>query len=226
MKNKKISLRGGLLLTALFALWTVLVCTVDVRAAGESGTAVGFAALNVSFHSRTGVHMTLYTVTDWLGLVPVAVCLLVAGVGTVQLLRRKSLRNVDGDILLLGAYYAVVIGCYLVFEMCPVNYRPILIGGAAEASYPSSTTLLVLCVMPTLVLQTNRRVQNPALKRSVRIVSALFSLFMVIGRLVAGVHWLTDIVGSVLLSAGLFFTYKSFCEKGGPWWNSTKNFRN
>ena len=213
MKNKKRSLQIGLLLTALFALWTVLVCTVDVHMAGESGTAVGFAALNVWFHSRTGVHMTLYTVTDWLGLVPVAVCLLFAGVGAVQLLRRKSLRNVDGAILLLGAYYAVVIGCYLAFEMYPVNYRPILIGGVAEASYPSSTTLLVLCVMPTLVLQTNRRVQNPALKRSVRIFSAVFSLFMVVGRLLSGVHWLTDIVGGVLLSAGLFCLYRAGVQR-------------
>ena len=32
---------------------------------------------------------------------------------------------------------------------------------------------------------------------------------MVIGRLVAGVHWLTDIVASVLLSAGLYCLYRT-----------------
>lgn len=32
---------------------------------------------------------------------------------------------------------------------------------------------------------------------------------MVIGRLVAGVHWLTDIVGAVLLSFGLYSIYRA-----------------
>ena len=38
---------------------------------------------------------------------------------------------------------------------------------------------------------------------------AVFSAFMVIGRLVSGVHWATDIIASVLLSAGLFMLYQS-----------------
>lgn len=42
--------------------------------------------------------------------------------------------------------------------MIPVNYRPVLIEGRLEASYPSSTTLLVVSVMPTLMFQAYRRV--------------------------------------------------------------------
>ena len=91
--------------------------------------------------------------------------------------------------------------------MIPVNYRPILIDGFLEASYPSSTTLLVLSVMPTLILQIKRRCRSKAVRNTVTAFAISFSAFMVIGRLVAGVHWATDIIGSVLLSSGLFMLY-------------------
>lgn len=207
MKKNQNVLTGILLLMG-FAAWTFLIQTVDVQPIGPNGSSVGFAALNGWFHQRTGVHWTLYTLTDWLGLVPIAVCLIFAGAGFIQLVRRKSLFKVDLDILLLGVYYVLVIFCYLMFEMVPINYRPVLIEDFLEASYPSSTTLLVLSVMPTLCFQTRRRLTANALRQAIRIFSVLFSAFMVIGRLVSGVHWLTDIMGAVLLSSGMLQIYK------------------
>ena len=192
-----------------FALWTVLILLVDVRAVGPNDSKVGFATFNTWFHRLTGVHMALYTVTDWLGLVPIAVCMGFGCLGLYQLIKRKSLFKVDADILLLGGYYILVIFGYLFFEMAPINYRPILIDGFLEASYPSSTTLLVLSVMPTLVFQVNRRCDNRKMKQITMIIVVLFSAFMVIGRLISGVHWATDIIGSILLSFGLFKLYQS-----------------
>jgi undecaprenyl-diphosphatase len=201
-------IRSGILLLA-FVLWTILIQTADVQPAGVNGTNVGFAAVNTWFHRLTGVHMGIYTVTDWLGLVPIVVCICFGVLGLMQWIRRKSIAKVDKDILLLGAYYILVILGYLIFEMIPINYRPILIDGAMEASYPSSTTLLVLSVMPTLLFQINRRAERQTVRRITAAFVILFSAFMVIGRLVAGVHWLTDIVGSVLLSAGLYSLYRA-----------------
>jgi len=153
--------------------------------------------------------MSIYTITDWLGLVPICVCLFFGSFGLMQLIRRKSLFKVDYDIIILGIYYIVVIAIFFAFEVVPINYRPILIDGVMEASYPSSTTLLVLSVMPTLVFQANRRLNNTFLKNGIFIYSVLFSIIMVIGRLIAGVHWFTDIVGGILLSAGVFYIYKA-----------------
>ena len=187
-----------------FALWTVLILFVDVRSVGPNGSNVGLATFNTWFHQLTGVHMTLYTVTDWLGLVPIVVCLCFGCLGLVQFIKRRSLFKVDADILLLGGYYILVIFGYLFFEMVPINYRPILIDGFLEASYPSSTTLLVLTVMPTLAFQVNRRCNYPMVKRITMILTIVFSAFMVIGRSISGVHWVTDIIGSILLSFGLF----------------------
>ncbi len=205
----KRALLAGAGLTGTFIVWTILIQRVDVRAAGQNGTNIGFAAFNLWFHRTTGVHMTLYTVTDWLGLVPVAVCLCMGAVGMVQLIRRRSLLRVDGDILLLGLYYILVIAGYLFFEMVPINYRPVPIDGVMEASYPSSTALLVLSVMPTLEFQLARRGRSMRARTSASVFSGLFTAFMVIGRLVAGVHWATDILGSLLLGPGLFLIYRA-----------------
>lgn len=206
-KERRILLAGGILL-ASFAVWTTLVQMADVQSIGQNGTDVGFATLNSWFHKLTGVHMVIYTMTDWLGLIPLFICMIFATMGIVQLVKGRGLLNVDYDILILGIYYIIVIFVYLIFEMIPINYRPILIEGRMEASYPSSTTLLVLSVMPTLVLQVNRRVENVVVKGMICIPAYIFSVFMVIGRLVSGVHWFTDIVGSVLFSIGIFCVYK------------------
>ena len=176
--KKNQNLFAGILLLVGFAVWTFLIQSVDVQPIGPNRSSVGFAALNGCFHQLTGVHWMLYTLTDWLGLVPIAVCLIFAGAGFIQLVRRKRLFKVDLDILLLGVYYVLVIFCYL-------------------------------RVMPTLYFQAQRRLTASALRQAIRIFSVLFSAFMVLGRLVSGVHWLTDIVGAVLLSSGIFLIYKA-----------------
>lgn len=199
----------GCIFIILFFIWTVLIRVVDVQALGVNGTNIGFATWNCWFHKVTGVHMTLYAITDWLGLIPVFVCIIFGGMGCAQLVQRKSLFKADRDIIILGIYYIVVIVGYLIFEMIPINYRPILIQGMMEASYPSSTTLLVLAVMPTLAEQVNRRMKNDHLKKIINIFTVVFSVFMVVGRLISGVHWFTDIVGGIILSIGLFCFYKA-----------------
>ena len=209
-KNEKKSLLIGSLFLAIFAVWTVLIQAVDVQPLGQNGTGIGFAAFNCWFHHFTGVNMVLYTITDWMGLVPVIICLSFAGIGLVQLMKRRSLFRVDADIMILGGgYFVIVFLAYAMFEMIPINYRPILIEGRMEASYPSSTTLLVLSVMPALIEQIQRRLSDVTAKRIITIAAIAFAVFMVTGRLVSGVHWFTDIVGGVLLSAGLFQLYKA-----------------
>ena len=208
-KNGKIELKVGGSLLVIFTIWTGLVQCVDVKPIGANTTDIGFSTLNSYFHQMTGVHMTLYTITDWLGLIPIFICVVFGGLGLVQLIKRKSLFKVDKDLILLGIYYFIVIMGYLIFEMIPINYRPILMEGRLEASYPSSTTLLVLSVMPTLLLQIKRRSTHILITKIVSVVTILFSLFMVIARLTCGVHWLTDIIGALILSTGLYYLYKA-----------------
>ena len=177
MKAKKL-FYVGLCLIVLFIVWTFLIQFIDVQYVGQNGSAVGFASLNCRFHEWTGVHMPLYTMTDWLGLVPIFCCMYFGGFGLTQFIKRKNLLKVDLDIIALGIYYIAVILCYLIFEMIPINYRPILINGIQEASYPSSTTLLVLSVMPTVIFQIRRRIKNTMFRKMMIVFSVLFSLFI------------------------------------------------
>lgn len=209
MKNERKILCGGLALLLAFVIWTVLIQKIDVKPEGIGGTDIGFSAINEWFHKLTGVHMGIYTITDWLGLIAIFVCMGFGILGLYQWLKRRKILKVDFDIRVLGVYYIVVIFEYLIFEMIPINYRPIYIDGRMEASYPSSTTLLVLSVMPTLVFELRRRMKKGLLKEVLIFLTVVFSLFMVIGRTIAGVHWMTDIVGAILLSTGSYLTYKA-----------------
>lgn len=205
----------SLLFLLLFIVWTFLVKFIDVQKIGPLDSEVGFAVLNGFVHNLTGENLSLYILTDWLSIVPILFVFVFALIGLIQLIKRKSLLKVDYDILVLGGFYIAVFALYALFEVVVINYRPLLIEGILEASYPSSTTMLVLCVMPTAIMQLNSRIKNKALKMSVISVLTAFTAFMVVARLLSGVHWLSDILGGVLLSVGLVFGYRFFAETKG-----------
>lgn len=208
-KQIKIALGASVGCLTAFVLWTLAVCLIDVQAIGPRDSSVGLATVNRAVHQLTGVHFSLYTVTDWLGVVPIAVCLGFAVLGLAQWIARKRIWKVDGSILALGVFYLIVMGAYLLFETVVINHRPVLINGYLETSYPSSTTMLVLCVMSTARMQFDMRIRNRTLKRVVRWTIVAFMAFMVVGRLISGVHWVSDIVGGALLSAALVWTYRA-----------------
>jgi undecaprenyl-diphosphatase len=205
MKKKMLFISIGLL--AAFIIWTALVSLVDVRVIGPESSSVGFATLNKPVHEIIGVNWFLYSLTDWLSLIPFSVALGFAILGFVQLIKRRSLRYIDQNILMLGGLYLVVIAVFIFFECVVINYRPTMINGQLEASYPSSTTLLVTCVMPTAAIELNRRIKNATLKLCTVSLIIAFTVFMLIARIISGVHWITDIIGGGLLSAGLVLLF-------------------
>ncbi|MDD4850755.1 MAG: phosphatase PAP2 family protein [Gemmiger sp.] len=204
-----------------FVLFTLMVQCIDVKPIGPQGSPVGFATLNGWVHNLFGVHWALYTITDWASILTLPIMLGFAAIGLRQWMQRKSLSKVDSSIIVLGGFYILVFACYLFFECNIINYRPVLIGGLLEASYPSSTTMLVLCVMPTAMLQFGRFLKNRKVKNIVNGLCGVFTVLMVMGRLLSGVHWFTDILGGALFSAGAIMLYFSVntlidSKKGEP----------
>ncbi len=209
MKNTLKNFAAAGFLLAAFLIFTALMRCVDVRPIGPNGSLVGFAAVNGWFHALTGVHWTLYYLTDWLELVAIGIAFFFGVMGLLQLIQRRSLRKVDVSILILGGFYLTVIAMYLLFNAYVVNYRPVLIENVLEASYPSSTTVLILCVHVTAMMQIRDRMRRGAARTLLLWLLGAFTVFMVLARLVSGVHWLTDIIGGILLSAALIAFYRA-----------------
>lgn len=210
MKNKKLCVSVCLLMA--FAVWTLLVSFIDMGPIAPSGELVGFSTVNEYFHNLTGTNMWLYTLTDWLSLIPLLICVSFGALGLFQLISRRSLWKVDHDIIALGVFYIVVMSTFALFEVAVVNYRTVLIDGRLEASYPSSTTMLVMTVMSTAAMQMNARIRNKTFRICVVAACLAFGAFMVVGRIISGVHWITDIIGGAIFSAGVVLLYYSVCK--------------
>ena len=208
-KTTRVTLFLSVSLLIVFVLFTVLVSFVDAEQIGADGSSVGFATLNGYVHSLIGVNLTLYTITDLLTFIPISFIIGFGILGLIQWIRRKSLLKVDFNILVLGGFYIVVLIIYLFFELLVINYRPILIEGVLEASYPSSTTVIVLCVMSTAAMQLYDRIKIKTVRISVCSLIIAFAVFMVLGRLISGVHWFTDVLGGAILSGGLVSLYSA-----------------
>jgi undecaprenyl-diphosphatase len=188
-------------------IFTLLTKLVDVQPIGPQKSEIGFAAVNGFIHNLFGVNMIWYHITDWLGIIPVLTTFVFFAVGVAQLIRRKSLFKVDKSIIILGFFYIVVIAVYLFFESYIINYRPVLMQGRLEASYPSSHTLMTICLMSVCVDQCGRLIRSKSFNTAVKIISYAIIAVTIIGRLISGVHWFTDITGGILISLTLVSLY-------------------
>ena len=199
---------GAMSFGVLFLAEIILLKTYDVAPVGPAGTEVGFSHLNMKVLEATGVNVKWYNITDFIGYGVIGICLIFAFAGLVQLIKRRSLMKVDKEILALGGLFAVTIGFYVLFEKVVINYRPILMKGETtpEPSFPSSHTVLAIVVMVAVMMIIDRYA-NDLFTGLIRALCVIVTAVAVGGRLYCGAHWLTDIIGGVLLSAMLLFVF-------------------
>ncbi len=206
-KKKNIIICGILVLISI--IYTVLVKYVDVQAIGPNGSSVGFAWINKTVSNLIGTHMALYKLTKYLGYLALMIAFNYALLGVLQLFKRKSLLKIDKEIIVLGVFYVVVIGIYIFFEKVIINYRPVLIDGVLEASYPSSHTLLALCICGSSLIVNKYLFDGKKSAKYGNIISIILMISILLGRLISGVHWFSDIIGGVLISVTLLSIFKT-----------------
>lgn len=193
----------------LFLLLILLVKTVDTAAVGPNGTVIGLSHINVAVHEFCGVNIFWYKLTQVMGIIAILVAAGFALLGVKDLITYKSIRKVDPEILKLGGLYAVVILLYAFFEKVIINYRPIIMPDSTEveASFPSTHTMLIIVIMGSALLALKHFVKDKTSRRICKVACVLIIVVTVLGRLICGVHWFTDILGGILISTTLLAIY-------------------
>ena len=192
-------------------IFILLLKNIDVKCNAVNNSCIGFATINQLIFNKIGINMLWYTITDYLGLIPIFISIIYAIIGLKQLIKRKNIRMVDKEIIILGIFYIVVISIYILFEKWIINYRPILMNGFLEASFPSSHTLMTICLCGSSIIINNRLFKTKFTK-IVNVISLFIIIVTIIGRLISGVHWFTDIVGGILISSFLLMLFYSIID--------------
>lgn len=204
---KKRNLVISVILILLAIIFTILVKNVDVNTLGANGSNIGFSTLNRSVFDNIGVNMTWYNITNCLGIISIIIALAYVLIGLIQLVKRKNVFKVDKEIIALGIFYVILAAIYIAFEIFIVNYRPILMDGELEASYPSSHTMLTIFICGSAILINSNLFNDNKIAKITNVVALILMIVTVIGRLLSGVHWFTDILGGIIIASALLMSY-------------------
>ncbi len=206
IEKKKKWFKISVCLLIVAVIYTVLVKYVDVKAIGPGDTKVGFAIMNKWFKDLIGYNKLFYTVSKYAGVIPFGFCAYYGLMGLIELIKKKSFKKVNYRYYILACFYAIFVALYFFFEKVIINYRPIVVDGVIEASYPSTHTLLAICLCGTSLIVSKLLIKNNTLRMLADIAAWLLMVVIVFARLISGVHWLSDIIGGIIIS----LTYLSF----------------
>lgn len=185
-----------------FAVLIILLSCADVRVAPNGGK-IGLGKMNITVSYALGYGETWYKISKILGYVVLAAAVFNVAVTVWQYFKRKKLIAVDREFLCLCGLYAAVAVVYVAFELFPVNFRPTSSGNNLEASFPSSHALLALTVCGSSAIVAFRKIGSRPWRIAAITAESVLAVALVASRTLSGVHWITDVIGSVILSVAL-----------------------
>ena len=193
-------------------IFSALTAFVDRAAIGPEGTSVGFSSLNVAVANLLGYNEVFDKVSDFVMALAFLVVAFFAFMGVVRLVQTKSIAKVGKVILGLGMLYLVVAIIYVAFSKIPINYRPILQPGETEleTSFPSTHVLIICSVFGSAIIAWKRLFSEKSYVRILTIAAAALMVVGVCARMLAGVHWATDILAGILFSLTLIAFYTAW----------------
>ena len=211
MKKKSYIL--SLFLLVLAITFTILVAKVDVKPVGpinpETGVTseVGFATINSAIAKRFEYNSVCYNISKYVGFLAFAFIAFYGIIGLIELIKKKSFKDINKVLYALVVFYVCIAIIYALFEVLTINYRPILMDNELEASYPSSHTLLAICVCGSSLIVSHHLIKKEKLKIILNVVATIMMILIIVTRFLSGVHWFTDIIGAIIISA---FMLQSF----------------
>lgn len=212
MKNRRAAIESiaALILLTAFVLLIIMLKTVDTAAIGPENTVIGLSRINEATHNAIGESSTWYLISEASGALAFPVALVFAFYGIYELIKKKSFKAVDKELYCLAALYASAAVIYLFFETVIINYRPILEKGELAASFPSSHTLISITVYGSAAIILKSVLHDKKKKTTISSVLIFLMILTVVARLFSGVHWLTDIIGAILVSSSLLLLFDLF----------------
>ncbi|MBO4457026.1 MAG: phosphatase PAP2 family protein [Butyrivibrio sp.] len=217
--KKQQSYQKTYILLAITLIYTVLVSFVDKKPIGPNGTSVGFSAINKVFLDLISYSSLWDKITDIMLLLAILTAGYFALMGVLQIVRdKKTFFEVDHVILALGVLYLILIVLYVLFDKIPFNYRPVLLPDEIEleASFPSTHTLMICTIMGSAIVAWSKIfMYEERVLRILKIAACAVIVIGVVGRVLAGVHWFTDIIAGLLFSATLISAYRDTLDKLG-----------
>lgn len=186
----------------VFIIFTIGVMNIDVMAIGPKDGKVGFSTINKKVFEIFGQNDKWDQVSDKLLSISVFVELGFILITIFQIIKRKSLFKIDYDISIFFILYIIFALINVFFDYIAINNRPIIEDGKVEASYPSTHTFMTVFMLGFLMIEIWCRIKNKAIKNIIYTICVIIMIAMPILRVIAGRHWLTDVIGGVIL--GLF----------------------
>lgn len=212
MKKSKKLLISAIVFGMLAIVYTIIIALVDKQSIGPNESQVGLATINKFFQERLGFNETFYKLSNLLGYIAFGIAFVYMVIGLIQLIKRKSIKKVDTEISILGLFYIITLIIYVLFEFVKINYRPVLIDGNLDPSYPSSHTLLALFISTSAIFVNLKIIGNKPLRITLNTITIILGLAILVGRIISGVHWITDILGGILIATTLVLGYLCVTE--------------
>ena len=216
MKRNSTFLIWAIVFLVLFVVNTLLVMFVDVQPVGLQGSNVGMAGINTAVYNFFGSNPLWHKATTLLGYLQVFLAAIYVPVLIYQFIRYRSFAKIDKSILIFLLFSLIVLAFYVGLGKIPINFRPVLDDGMLKPSYPSCHTILSFGVTGMIFVQVLAKFRPSKLKVLCLILLAGIMLLSSFGRLPAGDHWLTDIIGGLFLGLMLVMLY---CYFAGPYLN-------
>lgn len=122
-----------------------------------------------------------------------------AMLGLIQLISRRSLKKVDHELLMFPIPLAIMAIVYVVFEKFLIlNTRP---NGSGEPSFPSTHVMITATIFFMVAVVLPRYIKSKVLCAMFDIIMLILLVLVCTGRILANMHWPTDVAGGVVFAS-------------------------